>query len=244
MNIHSSNIQKYGVEHIKDFCDSNTLKELVHQIIALAKTNQGIENKNFHWQDNILTSAHNLLNFLPQFKDFILSSKAPKIFQDVYNLEPIIHGNSSYFAKPALIGKEVHLHQDMAFFNLKSHEVLTFWIAIDPSTKENGAVYYIKNKKALNTKYPHEPRGNPGTSMRIIPSDSYNIIKDEIFCPNLVPGDCLIHNAYIPHGSYPNFSDSPRRAINFTLMSGHNSIDEKSHRKYLNELDLFLKAPN
>ena len=99
------------------------------------------------------------------------------------------------------------IHQDNAFFNLNNAEALTCWVAIDKSDKDNGGLFYYKGSSKLGL-FNHIPEGNLGASMTIKKTEKFkNAIKKfkKIFI-DVCPGDCVIHDALVVHGSKSNIS--------------------------------------
>ena len=72
--------------------------------------------------------------------------------------------NSSFFAKPSMVGLATKIHQDNAYFNLAKGQALTCWIALDKSNQKNGGMFYYKGSSNLGD-LEHFPDGNLGASM-------------------------------------------------------------------------------
>jgi ectoine hydroxylase-related dioxygenase (phytanoyl-CoA dioxygenase family) len=53
------------------------------------------------------------------------------------------------------------------------------------------------------------------------------------------PGDCVIHDALVAHGSESNISSKNRRAFNFSI-SSKDKVNAKSLKKYKDKLKNFL----
>ena len=68
------------------------------------------------------------------------------------------------FNKPAKIGSGVPYHQDNAYFCQSPPDMLTVWIALDPVTVENGAVYFIKGSQMQGV-LPTKQSGVTGNSI-------------------------------------------------------------------------------
>jgi len=51
---------------------------------------------------------------------------------------------STYFAKPALVGKKVLWHQDGSYWPLRPMNVLTIWVAVDHAGPNNGAIQVVR----------------------------------------------------------------------------------------------------
>ena len=56
---------------------------------------------------------------------------------------------------------------------------------------------------------------------------------------NVSPGDCVIHDALVVHGSRSNISYKNRRAFNFSIAS-KDKINKKKLNLYKNKLKKFL----
>lgn len=242
--IHKQELESYGFTIIRNFANLSKLELLNNQIIELSekyKSKTITSGKDFNWlnigDDHLLSSAHNLHNYKSSFYSFIKEHNSFEIFEELYSCKSSLHSNASYFAKPKQVGLATLPHQDMAFFNLEDSTVLTFWVALDSSNKNKGGIYYIKNNK--KSKFlKHLANGNLGASMCL----SKELINEkDIFCPDINPGDCIIHSPHVIHGSYSNKSNQSRRSINYTLTKVGNKINSESHSKYLNNLGSFLK---
>jgi len=123
----------------------------------------------------------------------------------------LVHGEPELiqvetFNKPARTGSGVPWHQDNAYFCLAPPDAITVWIAIDPATIENGAVYYLRGRQ--EELLPHTPSGVTGNSMGL--AQSPDVPLEEQFCGDLEPGDALLHHCQIPHRSDPNTTGQSR----------------------------------
>ena len=115
--------------------------------------------------------------------------------------------SSHFICKPAGRGKRVPWHEDSAYWGsvLDPMEVVTVWLAIDPSTPTNGCMRIIPRTH------------NNGYSQYAPVSDAQkqvfgSEIKAGQFDENtavdctLDPNECSIHHAKLIHGSNPNTS--------------------------------------
>ena len=188
-----------------------------------------------------LSSMHNIHLYSSAYKNYILRSDLRKIIKKLYGTCSNKIFNSSYFAKKLGVGLETKMHQDNAYFNLKKAEVLTCWIPVDKPTKKNGTLYYYKGSAKLGN-LKHIPKGNLGASMCIENSKNFKkkINKFKKFFIDINPGDCVIHNGLVVHGSRKNLSHTNRRAFNFSLKSGRDQIDIKKFNSYKNKLKKFI----
>ena len=131
------------------------------------------------------------------------------------------------FNKPAKVGSGVPPHQDNAYFCHQPPDVLTVWIAIDPVTRENGPVYYIRGSHQRGM-LPHRPSGVKGNSMGLDAAfdDSAPLVG------TLDPGDALIHHCQTIHYSEPNETDQSRRALVMVFKGCEATVDPQLKAQY------------
>lgn len=134
--------------------------------------------------------------------------------------EPLIEGVET-FNKPARIGSAVPYHQDNAYFCQTPPDMLTVWLAIDPATEANGAVYYRKGSH--HALLPHRPSGVKGNSMMLADPPEPDPAAE--FLGVLEPGDALIHHCQTIHRSEPNHSNRSRLALLIVYRARHTQTD-------------------
>jgi chlorinating enzyme len=115
--------------------------------------------------------------------------------------------SSHFITKPPGVGKRVPWHEDSAYWGqvLDPMEVVTVWLAIDPSTPENGCMRVIPRT-----------HNNGYSQYEEVADKSNNVFATELkkdqFDENqavdciLKPNYCSIHHAKTIHGSNPNTS--------------------------------------
>lgn len=133
------------------------------------------------------------------------------------------------FSKPARVGSGVPYHQDNAYFCQTPPDMLTFWVAIDPVTVENGAVYFIKGSHKLDL-LPTKPSGVTGNSIGL--AEPPAAPRSEQFCAPLDPGDATIHHCEIIHHSDPNHTDQSRLGLLFVFRGSHTRTDDRLKETY------------
>jgi len=140
----------------------------------------------------------------------------PKLFQwllsdEVLDLvEPIIGPDialfsSHFICKPKGNGKKVPWHEDSFYWKgrLTPMQVVTVWLAIDPSLKENGAMQVIPRTFGGNSDYdPVDPATNVfSTEIKKHLRDDSKAVTIE-----LKPNHASLHDGRLMHGSPPNTS--------------------------------------
>jgi hypothetical protein len=133
-------------------------------------------------------------------------------------VEPIVGPDialfsSHFICKPKGNGKRVPWHEDSHYWSrmLSPVDVVTVWLAIDPSSKENGCMYVIP--RTHNT-------GRQGFSDYDDLRPGEAVFNDEIKASQrdmtraipieLAPNQCSLHDGRIIHGSEPNTSSIRR----------------------------------
>ncbi len=157
-------------------------------------------------------------------------------------VEPILGPDIALFAshficKPRGNGKRVPWHEDSHYWQtmISPMEVVTVWLAIDPSTKVNGCMYVIPRthntgKRGFSDYYDLKP-GEAVFNDEISESqrDTSRAIPVE-----LEAGQCSLHDGRIIHGSEPNTSNIRRcgytmRYVSTRVRQHHEKIGSWHH---------------
>lgn len=141
------------------------------------------------------------------FADEILDLIQPIIGPDIALF------SSHFICKPKGNGQRVPWHEDSHYWinMIDPMEVVTVWIAIDPSTKENGCMNIIPRTHTTGKQgFSDYDDVEPGTAVfadeiKAVQRDPSKAIPIEI-----QPNQCSLHDGRIIHGSAPNTSDIRR----------------------------------
>lgn len=160
-------------------------------------------------------------------------------------VEPIIGSDIALFSthficKPKGNGKRVPWHEDSHYWKgmLSPMEVVTVWLAIDPSTRVNGCMKVIPcSHEGPNQGFSDYDRVDPATS--VFPSEIKAEQREDerqVYV-ELQPNECSLHDSRIMHGSEPNTSQT--RRCGWTLRFASTAVkfsEEKfagAHQVYL-----------
>lgn len=179
---------------------------------------------------NIRAAHERLLAKHPQFSDycpavlafdlgFMNIARQPEILNMVEQLigTDFALWNSSFFAKPARVGTKTPWHQDGEYWPIRPLATCSVWIAVDPSTPENGCLRVIPGSHRRRELGKHDYNGAEGLSLPLeIRQDEY----DESTAQDIVleRGQISLHDVYLIHGSEPNRSGKPRRGMTLRYM--------------------------
>lgn len=168
------------------------------------------------------------------FSDEILDLVEPIIGPDIALF------SSHFICKPKGNGKRVPWHEDSAYWKTMlpaTMEVVTVWLAIDPSRLENGCMQVIPRthntgKKGFSDYDPTD------TTKNIFPTEITKSQRDETkaVAIELEPNQASLHDARIIHGSEPNLSRLRRCGYTMRFMSSKTRLSEEVsqyHRIYL-----------
>uniref|UniRef100_A0A3Q2ZYZ9 Zgc:174917 n=1 Tax=Kryptolebias marmoratus TaxID=37003 RepID=A0A3Q2ZYZ9_KRYMA len=106
-------------------------------------------------------------------------------------------------------------HQDMRYWGIAGGPVLSVWLALDDSQKENGVLQVIPGSHCSGM-LPHRQATRPGNMLTVnqeIPEELVQV-DEAVSCP-LKAGQMSIHDGFLVHASDPNTSQ--RRRCGFVI---------------------------
>ena len=116
--------------------------------------------------------------------------------------------SSHYICKPPRDGQPVLWHQDGSYWPLKPMDVVTFWLAVDDSTTENGCLRVIPGTQGLDL----QPMIENKDLENVLQSQIDSGLVDESKAIDIVldAGDVSVHHPNVIHGSNANHSSHRR----------------------------------
>jgi len=177
---------------------------------------------------------------VPHFTD-------PKLFEWLFAdevldmVEPLLGPDialfsSHFICKPKGNGKKVPWHEDSAYWGkmISPMQVVTVWLAIDPSTRENGCMKVIPRTHENG----YSDYGPVDTTTHVFGSEikphQVDLTKAVYF--ELQPGFCSLHESKLMHGSDANSSNIRRCGYTMRYISAKtvlNPESRKHHQLYL-----------
>lgn len=118
--------------------------------------------------------------------------------------------SSHFISKPQGDGKRVPWHEDSAYWGkvLSPMDVVTVWLAIDPSTPENGCMYVIPQTQ--NNGYSDYDDVDAATNVFHKEIKKHQRDESKAVPCILQPNEASLHHAKLMHGSPPNHSNQRR----------------------------------
>ena len=158
--------------------------------------------------------GHALHHLVPEFKVFSHSNIIRDIALDLGLAKPQIH-QSMYIFKQPKIGGVIRWHQDASYFFSTPLSVVTFWLAVEDATLQNGCLQ-VQSGGTVN------PQENPLREQFLRFPDDNTELKtlhdmpwpsDDSAIPlEVKKGTLVVFNGLLPHFSAPNVSDKSRHA--------------------------------
>jgi len=123
------------------------------------------------------------------------------------------------FCKPASEGFETPWHQDGHYWPIRPLATCTVWVALEPSTTENGCLRVIPGShrdKALH-EHLHEDRNDLTLNQRMADG---TFDESQAVDLQLQPGEMSMHDVYMIHGAKANTSAQRRTGVALRFMPG------------------------
>ncbi|MDG0810481.1 phytanoyl-CoA dioxygenase family protein [Cohnella rhizosphaerae] len=120
---------------------------------------------------------------------------------------------SHYISKPPFDGRPVLWHQDGSYWPLAPMNVVTLWLAVDDSVRENGCLRVIPGTQTMELQ---EMKQNTQV-MSVLESEVDPSLVEEDKAVDLIlrSGDVSVHHPNVIHGSEANLS--PMRRCGLTI---------------------------
>ena len=154
--------------------------------------------------------SHLLFTWLADLvrKDAILDA-----IEDLYGPN-ILCWNTNFFTKEARNPAFVSWHQDSTYWGLDKPDVVTAWVALSPSNRENGAMEVIPGTHTMD-QIPHRDTFDTNNLLTRGQEIAVEVDQSRAVRLDLRPGEMSLHHMRIVHGSPPNPSD--HRRIGFAI---------------------------
>jgi len=157
---------------------------------------------------------------------FLDLARDPEIVELVSGVlgDDVILWGCHVFCKPAVEGYETPWHQDGHYWPIRPLANCTVWVALEPSTIENGCLRVIPRSHAEQRLYEHlhEDRTDLTLNQRLAHVDEEAAVDIE-----LQPGEMSLHDVYMIHGARPNTSARRRTGAALRYMPATSVFDRE-----------------
>lgn len=149
--------------------------------------------------------------------------KSPAVLDAVEGIlgPDILCWGSSFFIKEPGGSEFVAWHQDSYYWDMEPDDVCVVWIALQPSTLENGAMRVVPGTHAVPTK-AHKASDQGSANMLFTHEEiAIDVNEADTVACVLQPGEMSIHHMGIIHGSGRNNTDTRRIGYSITYLAPH-----------------------
>lgn len=163
----------------------------------------------------------------PELFDWLCHDSVLDLVEDVLGPDIILF-SSHFICKPAGNGKRVPWHEDSAYwshYRMDPPNVMTIWLALDPSTRENGCMQVIPGSHlSADSQYHNLQDGDHSVFGTEIDPDQFDATT-AVDCV-LQPNHVSLHHAKTIHGSHANMSQLRRCGYTMRYLPATTHIPE------------------
>ncbi len=199
-----ANYNSQGYAVVKEILDAELIKEVRSHVDWLLLKNPDTRPEQLH-------------HFLMQDDPFWVRLVSDDRLLDI--AEKFVGPNialfaSHYIAKCPFDGQAVLWHQDGTYWPLEPMEVVTLWLAIDDSDRENGCMRVIPNTQAMRL-FSEDELQQKNDGKNVLGSGIDPALVDESKAVDVIlkAGDVSVHHSNLIHGSHANTSARWRRGL-------------------------------
>ncbi len=154
------------------------------------------------------------------FRAFCLRSPLPALARRFFNSAKVNLLYDQLFVKEAGTANRTRWHNDQPYWPMRGWQVLSFWIALDRTTAESGALEFIRGSHRWNRWFQPEVFGQTAAVNEYETNPDYEPMPDieaargdyDIVTWELEPGDAYVFHGLTVHGAGGNrMSDRRRR---------------------------------
>jgi hypothetical protein len=146
----------------------------------------------------------------------------PKVLDAVEQLigPDILAFHTTVWLKEPMSGSFVPWHQDATYFGLEPFEHVTAWVALTPSTPENGCVEVLPGSHTTGQR-PHKDQRDERAMLSRGQTLTDAIDDSGAVRLEMQPGDVSFHHTLLMHRSAPNQTNDRRIGIGFSYIPAH-----------------------
>jgi len=163
------------------------------------------------WNDDNLLKrgrvygVHGLHDYDSTFVKLMAHQKLGDTFAEVMDKDAVVFHHMKYHEKPAYVGGAFPMHQDRPYFPYRHDSMVGAFIHLDDADKSNGGLSIVPGSHHKGH-IPDVATVGHYVSQTDWPMKDATEVKARA-------GDVVFFSYLTVHGSYPNFSPSPRRMV-------------------------------
>lgn len=210
-------IQRYrddGVVIIKQAIDPNWLR-LVEAGVERARGDMSLQGRFMSRK----TAGYQMDTFLwkhvDEIRDAIYYGPFAHWAQQLLGAREVRFFYDQMFVKEPGTDAPTPWHQDLSFWPIRGEQITSFWIPLDPVTRESSGLMYVRGSHRWPQRFkaisPDYVAAIIDEKMDDIPDINANPDQYELLDWEMEPGDILMFHPLTLHGSYGNSHRTRRR---------------------------------
>lgn len=154
------------------------------------------------------------------FRDLALFSSLPRLAKQILGSQTVNFFYEQFFVKRAGCPVATPWHQDIPFWPVAGNQIVSFWITLDPVTRDSSGLEFVRGSHRWEHRYKAvTPNYDPymmDSDLPAAPDFSELRSEHELLGWDMEPGDVLVFGPTVSHGSAGNASNErDRRALAF-----------------------------
>lgn len=169
------------------------------------------------------------------FRDWVFESPAAHVAGQVLRSKRVRHFYDQLFVKPPGCHVPTPWHHDVTFWpvDVESRQLCSIWLTFDAVDRETSGLEFVRGSHRWPQRFKAiTPNYDPymlDSSFEDVPDVDAHRADYDLFCPDVQPGDCLIFNAHVLHGSSSNYSTRVSRRAFSSRWAGYGVVFENRH---------------
>jgi len=210
-----------GVVMLKSMFDSGWI-EFLREATEIAMSNPGPNAEEYAKGSGRFFGDLDLARRHPSFAEFVHQSPAAEIAGTIMASSKVNFFYDQLLVKEPGTAEPTPWHQDQPYWAVSGRQVASIWLPMD-TVKLESSLKYVAGSHRWGAHNPHnfiDDSPYEGTGLPELPDINANPEKYEILGWDMEPGDCLVFQAMIVHGSAGNSSMQNRRRALATRWTG------------------------
>ncbi len=154
----------------------------------------------------------------PDFRAYCFESGLPKLAARFFGASRVNLLYDQLFVKEPGTAQPTRWHNDQPYWPVRGWQVMSFWLALDPTTAENGRLEFVRGSHRWDRWFQPEAFGKTEVNTYDENPD-YETMPDidaargdyDIVAWDMEPGDVIAFHALAVHGAGGNLRDDVRR---------------------------------
>jgi len=154
---------------------------------------------------------------VPKLLETAYIRNAKRLSAQLLGIDESLYGGLMFIYKPAGAGRDTPFHQDEVYWEFRHQRChsLSVWMPLDEVTVDSGCMQFVPGSQSLDVLRYRKPGNEP------LVLDEPVDLSTAVPVP-LQPGGATFHHCRTLHGTAPNTSPRPRRALT-TIFHGPRS---------------------